>query len=91
MPIVVGIVVLVLLAALGLGIYLIVQNAGDNHPAATGDDDLRRTGAVDHGAVDARRPAPPDADPVDSTEPTDDAVAIPALRGLAAGGRARRR
>jgi hypothetical protein len=88
LPIVVGIVVLVLLAALGWGIYLIVKNSGNDKPSAP-------------AATTSAAPAPttvatttettkPTTEPTTSTpsptpsttEPTTDAVAIPALRGL---------
>jgi beta-lactam-binding protein with PASTA domain len=88
MPIVVGIVVLVLLAALGWGIYLIVQNAGKNDapaPAAT-----TSAPAVPPTVATTAQTTVPTTEPTTTepttqattTDPTDDAVAIPALKGL---------
>jgi cytoskeletal protein RodZ len=93
MPIVVGIVVLVLLAALGWGIYLIVQNAGknDNSPApavTTSAPPAPTTAATTETTEPSSAPTtttPTTTTPTptpSTTEPTDDAVGIPALRGL---------
>jgi PASTA domain len=86
LPIVVGIVVLVLLAALGWGIYLIVQNAGKSGntpgPAVnTSAPPAPSTAATTQSAEPSSAPTTP-TPTVSTTEPTDDAVAIPALRGL---------
>ena len=85
LPIVVGIVVLVLLAALGWGIYLIVQNSGKNNspaPAATTSAPAAPTTAATTQTTEpTTEPTTPTTGPT-TTEPTDDAVAIPALRGL---------
>lgn len=87
MPIVVGIIVLVLLAALGWGIYLIVQNAGkDSSPAPAATSSAAPT-ATTSATTETTEPTTepttttPTTQPT-TTEPTDDAVAIPALRGL---------
>jgi hypothetical protein len=83
MPIVVGIVVLILLAALGWGIYLIVHNsAKDNSPApavTTSAPPAPTTTTTEP----ATEPTTTEPSPTPSTtEPTTDAVEIPALRGL---------
>lgn len=91
MPIVVGIIVLVLLAALGWGIYLIVRNAGsDNTPApvtTTSAAPAPTTAATTQSATPSSAPTTtvPTTQPTTSaptTNPTTDAVAIPALKGL---------
>ncbi|MEV6842061.1 PASTA domain-containing protein [Actinoplanes sp. NPDC051411] len=87
MPIVVGIIVLVLLAALGWGIYLIVQNSGnDNSPAPA----VTTSAAAPTTVATTAETTEPTTEPTTTTptteptttDPTDDAVAIPALRGL---------
>jgi hypothetical protein len=87
MPIVVGIVVLILLAALGWGVYLIVQNSGkDNSPApaaSTAAPPAPTTAATTGTTAPTTEPTTTTPSPTPSTtEPTDDAVQIPALRGL---------
>lgn len=85
MPIVVGIIALVLLAALGWGIYLIFQNAGKNNspaPATT-----TSAAPTTQATTETTQPttAPTTTQPsttASTTEPTAKAVAIPALRGL---------
>ena len=87
MPIVVGIVVLIMLALLGWGIYLIVQNSdGDGTPAPG-----PTTAAATTTAPTTAPTTPPSSEPASSapttspstTEPTTTEVTIPALRGLA--------
>jgi PASTA domain-containing protein len=88
MPILVGIIVLVLLAALGWGIYLIVQNAGKNDspaPAATTSAPPAPTTTA--AATETTEPTtqPTTTEPTTAattTDPTASAVAIPALKGL---------
>jgi cytoskeletal protein RodZ len=88
MPIVVGIIVLVLLAALGWGIYLIVQNSGKNNspaPAVTTSAPAAATTGATTAATTEPTTEPTTSTPTTgptTTDPTDDAVAIPALRGL---------
>jgi cytoskeletal protein RodZ len=88
MPILVGIIVLVLLAALGWGIYLIVQNAGknDNSPGpavTTTAPPAPTTAATTQTTAPSSAPTTTTPTPTQSTtDPTDDAVSIPALRGL---------
>jgi hypothetical protein len=92
MPILVGFIVLVLLAALAWGIYLIVQNAGKNNnapaPAATTSAPAAPTTvATTTQTTQTTQPttAPTTTTPTptqSTTNPTDDAIAIPALRGL---------
>ena len=87
MPIVVGIVVLVLLAALGWGIYLIVRNAAKNDSPAPAVTSSAAPATTTAATTETNRPTTepttttPTTGPT-TTEPTDDAVAIPALRGL---------
>jgi hypothetical protein len=88
MPILVGIIVLVLLAALGWGIYLIFQNAGksDNSPApavTASAPPAPSAAATTQTTEPSSAPTTTSPTPTPSTtDPTDDAVAIPALRGL---------
>jgi hypothetical protein len=88
MPILVGIIVLVLLAALGWGIYLIVQNSGKNDspvPATTTSAPPAPTTAATTTETTQPTTEPTTTTPTptpSTTEPTTDAVAIPALRGL---------
>jgi PASTA domain-containing protein len=85
MPIVVGIVVLILLAALGWGIYLIVQNSGDETPATTPTTTAATTVPTSAAATT------PSSEPTtttpsttpQTTEPTQTEVLVPALKGLA--------
>jgi PASTA domain-containing protein len=88
MPIVIGIVTLVLLGALGWGLYLIVQNSGtDRAPApATTTSAAAPPPAVTTGAAtpttEPATTAPPTTEP--ATTPTTDstaAIKIPALKG----------
>jgi hypothetical protein len=87
MPIVVGIVVLVLLGALGWGIYLIAQNSGKNDspaPAVTTSAPVAPTTTATTATTEPTTEpttTEPTTEPT-TTDPTDDAVAIPALRGL---------
>jgi hypothetical protein len=87
MPIVVGIIVLVLLAALGWGIYLIVQNSGNNSPAPAVTTAAPAAPTTVATTAETTEPTTepttttPTTGPT-TTDPTDDAVAIPALRGL---------
>ncbi|GIF24895.1 hypothetical protein BJ973_007154 [Actinoplanes tereljensis] len=85
MPIVVGIIVLILLAALGWGIYQIVQNSGDETPATTPTTSAATT-APTSAATTAPSTAPtvttPETTP-QTTEPTQTEVLVPALKGLA--------
>jgi hypothetical protein len=87
MPIVVGIIVLVLLAALGWGIYLIVQNAGKNNSPApavtTSAPPAPTTAATTETTEPTTEPTTtePTTEPT-TTEPATEAVSIPALRGL---------
>jgi hypothetical protein len=87
MPIVVGIIVLILLAALGWGIYLIVQNSAKNNspaPAVTTSAPPAPTTAATTATTEpTTEPSTTEPSPTPSTtEPTTDAVEIPALRGL---------
>jgi cytoskeletal protein RodZ len=88
MPIVVGIVVLVLLAVLGWGIYLIFQNAGKNNnspglAATTSAAPAPSTAATTESTEPSGAPTTTTPTPTASTtDPTTDSVAIPALRGL---------
>lgn len=88
MPILVGIIVLVLLAALGWGIYLIVQNAGKNSsPAPATTTSAPAVPPTAATTADTTQPTtePTTTEPTTApttTDPTDDAVAIPALKGL---------
>jgi hypothetical protein len=87
MPIVVGIIVLILLAALGWGIYLIVQNSAKNDPPApavtTSAPPAPTTAATTATTEPTTEPTTTEPSPTPSTtEPTTDAVEIPALRGL---------
>jgi cell division septation protein DedD len=88
MPIVVGIIVLILLALLGWGIYLIVQNSdGTGTPAPS----PTTTAAATTTAATSAPTTPPSSEPTttspsataSTTEPTSTEVTIPALRGLA--------
>jgi hypothetical protein len=83
MPILVGTIVLVLLAALGWGIYLIVQNSAKNDspaPAVTTSAPPAPTTATT--TADTAEPTSTEPSPTPSTtEPTTAAVQIPALRG----------
>lgn len=91
MPIVIGIVTLVLLGALGWGLYLIVQNSGttDRAPApATTTSAAAPPPAVTTGAAGpTTEPAttePATTEPATATTPTTDstaAIKIPALKG----------
>jgi PASTA domain len=87
MPIVVGIVALILLAALAFGLYLIVQNSGDETPAPAPP----ASPAVAPTQTTTFTPStPPSTEPTttapsptpSTTNPTTDAVTIPALKGL---------
>ncbi|GAA2651166.1 PASTA domain-containing protein [Paractinoplanes durhamensis] len=84
MPIVVGIVVLILLALLGWGIYLIVQNSGnDTKPATTPTTTAATSAAPSASATTpSSQPTTPSASPT-TTEPTQSEVLVPALLGLA--------
>jgi len=86
MPIVVGIIVLIMLALLGWGIYLIVQNSdGTGTPAPSPTTTAATTTATTAPTT------PPSSEPTttspstspSTTEPTSTEVTIPALRGLA--------
>jgi hypothetical protein len=83
MPILVGIIALLLLTALGFGIYLIVQNSGgDGSPAPVAS--TAATPARTATATTAPTTAPttePTPEP-STTEPTATEVRIPALVGL---------
>jgi PASTA domain-containing protein len=81
--------VLVLLAALGWGVYLIVQNAGKNDTPApavtTSAPALAPTTVATTAPTTQPTTEPTTTEPTTqptTTDPTDDAVAIPALRGL---------
>jgi cytoskeletal protein RodZ len=84
MPIVVGIVVLILLGLLAWGIYLIVQNSGDDAPSTTPSTTVATT-ATPSAATSTPSSQPtttaPSAEP-STTEPTKSEVLVPALRGL---------
>jgi hypothetical protein len=83
MPIVVGIVVLVLLAALGWGLYLIVQNSGGSTtPTTPVSAAPHQVTATTASALASTEPTTEPATTVATTEPTTE-VTIPALRGLA--------
>jgi hypothetical protein len=83
MPIVVGIIALLLLAALGFGIYLIMQNSGGGESPAP----VASTPATPARATPATTPPTtvPTTEPTpepSTTEPTTTEVQIPALVGL---------
>jgi hypothetical protein len=79
MPIVVGIVVLVLLAVLGVGVWLIVQAGKEDDPAAPAvTPTVAPASTLPTDAATAASPAAPSTEA--TTAPVD--VAIPALVGL---------
>jgi hypothetical protein len=87
MPIVVGIIALILLAALAFGVYLIVQNSrGDDTPAPA----IPPPAAPTQAATTSTPSTPPSTEPTtnepsptaSTTNPATAAVAIPALKGL---------
>jgi hypothetical protein len=86
MPIVVGIIVLVLLGLLGWGIYVIVQNSGNESPApAPPPATTATTTESTQPATTAPTTSPTSTEPTTSpttTEPTTTEVTVPALRGL---------
>jgi hypothetical protein len=86
MPIVVGIIALILLAALAFGIYLIVQNTGnDPAPAPTTPPTVAPTQTTTQPPT-----TPPSTEPTttspsptpSTTEPTTSEITIPALKGM---------
>lgn len=79
MPIVIGIVGLVLLALLGFGIYLIVQNSGADVDTPKPTPAQTRT-TTTAAATEPTTEAPPSTVP--TTEPTDTEATVPALRGM---------
>ncbi len=82
MPILVGILALLLLAALGFGIYLIVQNSGGGTPAPVASvpaTPARTTAATTPPTTEPT--TAPTTEP-STTEPTATEVSIPALVGL---------
>jgi hypothetical protein len=87
MPIVVGIIVLILLALLGWGIYLIVQNSKDDSvsPSASTATTAATTAPTSAAPTTPTSAAPttttPSAEPT-TTEPTTTEVLVPALLGL---------
>lgn len=86
MPIVVGIVAVILLAALAFGIYLIVQNSGrDETPAPPALPSVAptRTTTSTPSTPPSTEPTTTEPSPTPSTtNPTTVAVTIPALRGM---------
>jgi PASTA domain len=89
MPIVLGIVVLILLAALGWGVYVIVQNSGEPGspgPAPTAtlapSTEPTATTASETAPATESTTTPPAPEP-SITEPVQAEVTVPALRGLA--------
>jgi PASTA domain len=86
MPILVGILVLVLLAALGWGIYLIVQNVGKNNSPApavtTSASPAPSTAVTTRTTPPSTAATTPSPTPSTTTNPTRASVTIPALRGL---------
>jgi beta-lactam-binding protein with PASTA domain len=86
MPIVVGIVVLILLAALGWGLYVIVQNSGGATPAPTASPSPSvapaRIVATTPSEAVSTEPTTAPTTTATTAEPTAE-VTIPALRGLA--------
>ncbi|WP_433299584.1 PASTA domain-containing protein [Actinoplanes sp. CA-030573] len=89
MPIIVGIVVLVLLALLGWGVYVIMQNSGDEPGPATTPSTVATTMTTEPSSAPPTTTAPssqpttttPSVSPT-TTEPTTTEVVVPALRGL---------
>jgi hypothetical protein len=83
MPIVVGIIALVLLAALAFGIYLIVQNSGaDETPAPTVSTTVVPTATSTGSTAVTTEPTTAPTSTAPTTEPTSTEVTIPALIGL---------
>jgi hypothetical protein len=83
MPILIGVITLVLLGALGWGVYLIVQNSrNDETPApATTPSAAPQTTATTETTEPTTAPtttSPPTTTPT-TTEPTNEAITIPAL------------
>jgi hypothetical protein len=90
MPILVGIIVLILLAALGWGIYLIVQNSGGSGTPGPAPTATTAPGNEPSASPSTETTAP-SAEPTttspapgpSTTEPTTAELTVPALRGLA--------
>ncbi|GIE96398.1 PASTA domain-containing protein [Paractinoplanes rishiriensis] len=86
MPIVVGIIVLILLAALGWGIYLIVQNSGGRPaPGPAPTVPVGTTGATPsvEATTPSAEPTTTSPSPAPSTPEPTTVATVPALRGLA--------
>jgi hypothetical protein len=95
LPIVVGVVALVLLAGLGYGFYLLVQNSNDDDkpgpatsPSVLPTQTVPTTGMTTETTPPSTEPTttpptttPPTTSP-STTDPTTDEVTIPALKGL---------
>jgi PASTA domain-containing protein len=92
LPIVIGVVGLILLAALGWAISLVLRNSGEDTPPAPAPS-AATTVAPSSAAATTTEPSssPPTTNPTSSaatatptttTDPTIDAVTVPALRGL---------
>jgi hypothetical protein len=85
MPILIGVIVLVLLGALGWGIYLIVQKSGNDEtpaPATTPSAAplTTATTATTEPTTEPTTTSPPTTTPT-TTEPTNEAITIPAMKG----------
>lgn len=89
MPIVVGIIVLILLAALGWGVYTIVQNSGSGTPGPA--PTATTAPSTEPSASPSAETTTPSAEPTttspapapSTTEQAATEVTVPALRGLA--------
>jgi hypothetical protein len=86
MPIVVGVIALILLAALAFGIYLIVQNSGDDEtpaPPVVPSVAPTQTTISTPSATPSTEPTTTEPTPTPSTtNPATTAITVPALRGL---------